>query len=238
MKKTFAFLSLLVTLVINSCSGSSDPAQTTNYNLDAVSFAEKINELPAAPLIDVRTPGEFADGHLRNAKNIDWNGSNFEGNIAGFAKEKPVFVYCLSGARSHSAAEKMRSLGFKAVYELNGGIMKWRGANLPEEDVNNRGMTRAEFEQLLNTDKKVLIDFYADWCAPCKKMAPYLEDMKTEMAESIVIVRINADKNQALAKSLKVDALPTLLLYKNKQSIWKHTGFIEKEDLLKNIKAN
>lgn len=238
MKKTFVFLSLLVTLVINSCSGSSEPGQTVNYNLDAVDFAEKINELPSSPVLDVRTPGEFADGHLLKAKNIDWNGSNFEAGISGLNKEKPVFVYCLSGARSHSAAEKMRSLGFKSVYELNGGIMKWRAANLPEENPNNAGMTTEEFNQLLNTDKKVLIDFYADWCGPCKKMAPYLEAMKTEMAGSVVIVRINADKNQSLAKSLKVDALPALFLYKNKQSTWKHTGFIEKQDLVKNIQAN
>ncbi len=238
MKKTFVFLSLLVTLVINSCSGSSEPGQTANYNLVAVGFAEKINELSSAPVIDVRTAGEFADGHLLKAKNIDWEGSNFEGGINELNKENPVFVYCLSGARSHSAAERMRSLGFKTVYELSGGIMKWRAANLPEENPNNTGMTTDEFNQLLNTDKKVLIDFYADWCGPCKKMAPYLEAMKTEMANSVVIIRINADKNQSLAKSLKVDALPALFLYKNKQSTWKHTGFIEKEELVKSIQAN
>lgn len=146
-----------------------------------------------------------------------------------------MFVYCLSGGRSHSAAEKMRALGFKTVYELDGGIMKWRAANLPEENANSAGMTAAEFEQLLNTDKKVLIDFYATWCGPCKKMAPYLEAMKTEMADSLVIVRIDADNNQALAKSLKVDALPTLLLYKKKETVWRNTGFIEKEELIKNI---
>lgn len=220
---------------MNSCSGNP---QNANYNLDATGFAEKINELPAAPVVDVRTPEEFGNGHLRNAQNIDWNGSNFEGSINALNKENPVFVYCLSGGRSHSAAEKMRSLGFKTVYELDGGIMKWRAANLPEENANSAGMTAAEFEQLLNTDKKVLIDFYATWCGPCKKMAPYFEAMKTEMADSLVIVRIDADANQAIVKSLKVDALPTLLLYKNKQSVWRNTGYIEKEELIKNILKN
>ncbi len=235
MKKTSLFFSLIVLLVMNSCSGNS---QNNNYNLDASAFAEKVNELPAAPVIDVRTPDEFGNGHLRNAKNMDWNGSNFETGISELSKENPVFVYCLSGGRSHSAAEKMRSMGFKSVYELDGGIIKWRAANLPEENVNISGMTAAEFEQLLNTDKKVLIDFYATWCGPCKKMAPYLEAMKTEMVDSLVIVRIDADKNQALAKSLKIDALPTLLLYKNKQSVWRNTGFIEKEALLVNIQKH
>lgn len=68
-------------------------------------------------------------------------------------------------------------------------------------------------------------------------MAPYLEEMKTEMAASVVIIRIDADNNQALAKSLNIDALPNLLLYKNKQIVWKNTGFIEKEDLIKNIRT-
>lgn len=233
MKKIFVFLSMFVALLMNSCSGNTQ--QANNYNLDAVSFAEKINELPAAPIIDVRTPDEFGNGHLRNAKNIDWNGSDFEAGIKPLNKENPVLVYCLSGGRSHSAAEKMRSLGFKAVYELDGGIMKWRAANLPEENADNTGMTVAEFEKLLNTNKKVLVDFYAAWCGPCKKMAPYLEAMKTEMADSLVIVRIDADNNQALAKSLKIDALPTLLLYKGKQTLWRNTGFIEKEQLVKRI---
>ncbi len=233
MKKLFLFLPLFVLLVMNSCSGN---AQKGSFNLDAVSFAEKINELPAAPVIDVRTPDEFGNGHLRNAKNIDWNGSDFEAGIGQLNKDNPVFVYCLSGGRSHSAAEKMRSLGFKSVYELDGGIMKWRAANLPEESANGVGMTSAEFEQLINTDKKVLIDFYATWCGPCKKMAPYLEAIKTEMADSLVVVRIDADNNQAIAKLLKVDALPTLLLYKNKQNVWRNVGFIEKADLLNNIR--
>ena len=232
MKKLFLFLPLFVLLVMNSCSGN---AQKGSFNLDAVGFAEKINELPAAPVIDVRTPDEFGNGHLRNAKNMDWNGSDFEAGIGQLNKDNPVFVYCLSGGRSHSAAEKMRSLGFKSVYELDGGIMKWRAANLPEESANSVGMTSAEFEQLINTDKKVLIDFYATWCGPCKKMAPYLEAMKTEMADYLVVVRIDADNNQAIAKLLKVDALPTLLLYKNKQTVWRNVGFIEKTDLLKNI---
>lgn len=235
MKKTSLFFLVMAAVIMNSCSGNS---QNTNYNLDANAFAEKMNELPTVPVVDVRTPEEFGNGHLRNAKDIDWNSSDFEAGISPLNKENPVFVYCLSGGRSHSAAEKMRSLGFKTVYELDGGIMKWRAANLPEENANNTGMTVAEFEQLLNTDKKVLIDFYATWCGPCKKMAPYLEAMKTEMADSLVIVRIDADANQAIAKSLKIDALPTLLLYKNKQSIWSNTGFIEKEELIKNILKN
>lgn len=218
---------------MNSCRQNG---ATSNFNLEAKEFAEMINELPTAPIIDVRTADEFSNGHLAKAKNIDWNSNAFETGIQELNKENPVFVYCLSGGRSSAAAEKMRAIGFKNVYELEGGIMKWRAANLPEENANSTGMTSEEFKKLIYSDKKVLIDFYAEWCGPCKKMAPYLETMKTEMADSLIVVRINADINQKIAKELSVDALPTLLLYKNGEIIWRNTGYITKENLTDSIK--
>jgi rhodanese-related sulfurtransferase len=149
-----------------------------------------------AVLLDVRTAEEFEKGHLSKALNIDWNGDDFVAKIAPLDKSKPIFIYCLSGARSAAAAAKMRSDGFKTVVELQGGILKWRASNLPEtkgDPVKTAGMSQPDFEALLKTEKLVLIDFYADWCAPCKKMAPYLEEIKAEMAEKVSVVRINAD---------------------------------------------
>lgn len=235
MKKSLFLLALSIFFLMNSCHQNG---ATSNFNLEAKEFAEKINELPTAPIIDVRTADEFSNGHLVNAKNIDWNSNAFETGIEELNKENPVFVYCLSGGRSSAAAEKMRAIGFKNVYELEGGIMKWRAANLPEENANSTGMTSEEFKKLITSDRKVLIDFYAEWCGPCKKMAPYLETMKTEMADSLIVVRINADINQKIAKELSVDALPTLLLYKNGEIIWRNTGYITKENLTDSIKIH
>ena len=93
--------------------------------------------------------------NLPNAKNIDWNGNNFDQEIASFDKSKPVFVYCLSGGRSSSAAKKMRSEGLNEVYELKGGIMKWRAANLPETSDNtstSTGLSKQQFEELSKSD--------------------------------------------------------------------------------------
>ena len=212
--------------------------QTTNTNLSATEFSEKIKELPSAPIVDVRTPQEFSKGHLQNALNYNWNGSDFQKQISTLDKSKPVFVYCLSGGRSSSAANQMRSDGFKEVYELNGGIMKWRAANLPETTANttaSTGMSKQQFETLTNSDKLVLIDFYADWCAPCKKMKPYLDEISKEMADKVVVIRINADDNQQLCKELKLDTLPVLQLYKNKTMTWTNTGYISKDDVLKHL---
>jgi thioredoxin len=226
----------LLAILFNSCSNGQTNGIKTS--LSAIEFADKINELPTAVIIDVRTPDEFSKGHLVNANNYDWNGNNFDKQIAPIDKSKPVFVYCLSGGRSSSAASKMRSEGFLTVYELDGGIMKWRSANLPETTNNTvmtNGMTKQQFDALLNSDKLVLIDFYADWCAPCKKMKPYLEEISKDMADKVVVIRINADDNQALCKELKIDALPVLQLYKNKVLTWTNKGFIEKAEVVKKL---
>lgn len=238
MKKYITISLAVVAILFNSCtSGQSN--STAKTNLSASEFADKIKELPTAPILDVRTPDEFSKGHLQNALNYDWNGSEFEKKIASLDKSKPVFVYCLSGGRSSSAANKMRSDGFTHVYEMDGGIIKWRGANLPETTdttSTSNGMTKQQFDALLNSDKLVLIDFYADWCAPCRKMKPYLEEISKDMANTVLVIRINADDNLALCKELKIDALPVLQLYKSKTLTWTNTGFIEKAEVLKQLK--
>src|SRR6185503_20910590 len=98
-------------LLLTSCQ--SGQTQNTKTNLSANEFDSKIRELSPTMVLDVRTPEEFAKGHLPNAKNFNWNGNSFEQQIAMLDKAKPVFVYCLSGMRSTSAASKMRSEGFK-----------------------------------------------------------------------------------------------------------------------------
>jgi|JI8StandDraft_1071087.scaffolds.fasta_scaffold07600_3 thioredoxin 1 len=128
--KTLSLLSvLLVTIFVISCSG--EQSQSSPTTLAPTDFAGKLRALPTAPLIDVRTPGEYAGGHLQNALNIDWNGDSFDQQISALDKSKPVLVYCRSGSRSAAAASRMRSAGFKEVYELLGGIMKWSSAGLP-----------------------------------------------------------------------------------------------------------
>ena len=219
--------------VFHNCSDG----QSKRTNLSAIDFANKTNELPAAPIIDVRTPDEFSKGHIQKAKNIDWNGNDFEKQITTLDKAKPIFVYCLSGGRSSLAASKMRNEGFKEVYELDGGIMKWRGANMPEVNENKPlGMTIQNYKDLTKSDKIVLIDFYAEWCGPCKLMKPYLEEISKEKADKVVVIRINADDNQALCKELKIDVLPVLQIFKNHKLTWSHVGFIDKQGVIKVLK--
>lgn len=238
MKNTIILFFVAMLIIINSCNTGN--SQTVKTSLNAQEFSDKIKELPNAPLVDVRTPEEYSKGRLANAVNINWNDASFETEISKLDKNKPVLVYCLSGGRSGQAATKMRADGFKEVYELVGGIMQWRAAGLPETQGNasasNSGMTKEQFDKLLDTKKVVLIDFYADWCGPCKKMKPYLEEIANDMKDKVEVVRIDVDKNQQLAKDMGVTALPTLLVYKNKKQTWNYVGYIEKAEVLKQLK--
>ncbi len=228
----------LFAILLYSCT-DGQVKSTTTTELSATEFATKIKELPTATIVDVRTPGEFSQGHIANAKNYNWRGDDFEKQIAPLDKSKPVLVYCLSGGRSAKAANLMRSEGFTTVYELVGGMLSWRDASLPETTANtvtSNGMTKQQFDALLNSDKLVLIDFYAEWCEPCKKMKPYLDEISKDMTTKVSIIRINADDNKEICKELKIDGLPVLKLYKNKALVWSNTGFIEKVDVLKHLK--
>jgi thioredoxin len=228
--RPFLFLIILVTII--SCKGQ------TSMNIESVSpeiFVKKINETPKAQILDVRTPEEFNSEHIDNATNANWLGDSFVADIAKLDKTNPVFVYCKSGARSTKASVKLEEFGFKKIYQLEGGLLKWNAAGLAKPDDKIIGMSSQKFGELLNTDKKVLIDFNAKWCAPCKKMAPYLDLMQKEMADNVVIVRLDADENKTLMTEMKIDELPTLILYQNKEIKWKHSGYISEEDLKKQL---
>ncbi|WP_269240187.1 thioredoxin domain-containing protein [Flavobacterium limnophilum] len=223
---------LLIAFLMLSCNGQTNKSIE---NIAPEAFAKKIKETPNAQILDVRTPEEFASEHIDNAVNINWLGNDFVSNTEKLDKSKPVFVYCKSGARSTKAAAKLGELGFKKIYQLEGGILKWNSTGLSKPDDKIIGMCSQEYAELLNTDKKVLIDFYAEWCAPCKKMTPYLLKMQKEMADKVVIIRLNADENKTLMKEMKIDELPTLILYENKEIKWEHSGFISEEDLKKQL---
>ncbi len=207
--------------------------------LSAGKFSSQLGAAASPLLLDVRTPGEFAKGHLPHAVNIDWYARDFERHVAGLDRTRPVFVYCLSGDRSAKAARRLAADGFARVYDLAGGIISWRAAGLPQAAAETvpRGLTRAEFDRLVDGEKPVLVDFYAEWCIPCRQMKPYLEALARDRAASLRVERIDADDNQALLRELAIDGLPTLELYRRGTVVWKKTGFTSREDLLARLDA-
>lgn len=225
-------LLLIVSIVFISCN---DKKSSTFESLHPKEFAEKIKTTDHPQILDVRTPDEFESEHIDNAKNVNWNGDDFEAKASSYDKSKPVFVYCLSGGRSKKAATKLKELGFDTVYELDGGFLNWNEEGFGIPAAAEAGMSMNDFNDLLNSDKKVLVDFYAVWCGPCKQMEPFLLQMQKDMADKVKIIRIDVDKNKTLATQLKIDQLPTIVLYENKAVQWKTTGFISEEDLKKQL---
>ncbi len=223
------YLSLLlfVPLFLNACSSNGG-----NPVLDAKTFSEKLKSTPNAVLLDVRTAGEFSKEYIEGALLADWNSDDFQRRIDAIDKNAPVFVYCLSGGRSSNAAAAMRKQGFKEVYELQGGIMKWKSAGLPVVSgkvSTNGGMSSEEYKILISSGN-VLVDFSAEWCAPCRKMKPSLDELAKENP-SLKIISIDVDQNPSITAELGVDALPTLKYYSNNEMKFSNVGFLSKDEL-------
>lgn len=205
--------------------------------LQPKAFATAMDTIKDAVILDVRTPAEFEKNRLEHAINIDWRGSDFEKGISQINTSTPVFVYCLSGARSKAAAEKMVADGFQKVYALEGGMLKWDEAKLPEIKTafSSEGMTKNDFDKLIIPGKTVLVDFYAAWCAPCKEMEPFLHEIANENSKNVILLRINIDENPALADALKVFAIPYIQIYKNQLLTWENQGFTAKKTIEKHL---
>jgi thioredoxin 1 len=91
------------------------------------------------------------------------------------------------------------------------------------------------FEEMINSEKSTLIDFHAEWCGPCKMMAPILKETKIALGDKVQIIKIDVDKNPELAADLQIQGVPTLMLYKKGQLIWRKSGVIPKHELVKLI---
>ncbi|MEP5255009.1 MAG: thioredoxin [Winogradskyella arenosi] len=95
----------------------------------------------------------------------------------------------------------------------------------------------SKFSELINQDQPVLVDFFADWCGPCKMLAPILKDVKETMGEDVSIIKIDVDKNQALASKYQVRGVPTMLLFKNGKQVWRESGVLQKDAIINVIKT-
>lgn len=94
------------------------------------------------------------------------------------------------------------------------------------------------FQDLVQGDKPVLVDFMATWCAPCKTMAPILKQAKDELGDRITIIKVDVDKNPHLAQSYQISGVPTLMLFQGGQSKWRQSGVVPLPQLLKTLQTH
>jgi thioredoxin 1 len=102
----------------------------------------------------------------------------------------------------------------------------------------NAFIMKENLQSILNDSKPVLVDFFAEWCGPCKVQAPVLKEVKTDIGDSIRILKIDVDKSPAIAQQYQVSSIPTLILFRNGQPIWRQTGVASKQQLVNVIKQH
>jgi thioredoxin 1 len=94
------------------------------------------------------------------------------------------------------------------------------------------------FNNIINSETPVLVDFHADWCGPCKMLAPILKQVKDEMGNALKIVKIDVDKNQSLASTYQVRGVPTMLLFKKGKQVWRQSGVLQKNDIVRVVQQH
>lgn len=104
-------------------------------------------------------------------------------------------------------------------------------------DTSTINLDESNFDREINTDKPVLVDFWAEWCGPCKLIAPLLDEIAREKADSVKVAKVNVDQNQSLSFKYNIRAIPSLLFFKNGQLRDQVTGMTSKKDLLNRLEA-
>ncbi|HUH28900.1 thioredoxin [Gelidibacter sp.] len=97
---------------------------------------------------------------------------------------------------------------------------------------------KSKFSEIIDSKTPVLVDFYAEWCGPCKTLMPILDQVKSELGEAIKIIKIDVDKNQVLAANYQVKGVPTLMLFKDGIQVWRQSGVLQKNDLIKIVQSH
>jgi thioredoxin 1 len=93
----------------------------------------------------------------------------------------------------------------------------------------------SNFDTIIQSEKPVLIDFFATWCGPCKMLSPILKEVKDSLGDRVSIIKIDVDKNQQISSQYQVRGVPTMILFQNGKQLWRQSGVLTKEEIIKTI---
>ncbi len=242
--KTQILSSILVLLTL-SCSSSTSENKVADEMTEAIAqtggsisvkaFDQKM-KTPGVQILDVRTAGEYQGGHFNNALQANWlNEKEFVDRVQYIDKTKPVLVYCASGVRSEEAMNWMKQNGFQDVSNLKGGLSAWRMEGMPLETKATRAeMSVAAFKASIKTGT-ILVDIGAEWCPPCVKMEPVLQQLQKEKGTQYNLVKVDGGIDIAVMKELRSEGLPTFIVFKNGKEVWRKQGLVDLPTLSKAI---
>lgn len=216
-------------------------AQTGIVNVDAIQF-KKMIETKGAIILDTRSKGEFERGHIQNAQLIDLQNPEISKTLLNLPKDKPLYLYCYSGARSISVANFLRQNGYTKIYNLQRGLIDWNNNKLPLTTQSAASTTKqensvsiAQFDKIVAENAYVLVDFYAPWCAPCVQMKPSIEKLKKEYAGKVKIIQVNTDSSKELMQRIQAPGVPYIVMYKNKKQVFSKQGLMLEDELRKTL---
>lgn len=189
-------------------------------------FEDKVNKEGAkAQIIDARSFEEYQQNHLKGAINLNASDdTDFQKQIGKLKKDKPVFVYSIANGRSKALSKKLQSNGFSEVYELPGGFSNWVGSGKPVESTTGSGLTLDQYKKLIHSENVVLVDIGSKYCGACKKMVPVIDSLSLNHPKDLKVVKIEFFENKQLGIDLKINSLPTVILYKDDKIVWQKSG--------------
>ena len=231
MNRALLFFTLIFSI---SCSNKNN---SVFERKDILSLDKILNDTDII-ILDVRTSEEINAGYIPNSTFIDYYDKNFENKINLIDRSKKIYTLCKSGGRSVKVAEILSKNGFRNVYNLEGGFMRWKANKMPydinlvnNDSSNSDSISEKSLDSLIKNNTNTLIYISTKWCSPCKKMEPIIDKL-VDNNSSLKVIKIDLDANTYAQERFDVKSLPALVLYENNSVVWHKNGIIAYDDLI------